>query len=139
MSVPSYKRSVAKAVFVHKIFQLNVRIGEIVNNSPKKYKQSYGDMLIQTALKAFGEALSANEIFTHSKVPIEERTKRIEHLSNARSLCNKVAAIFLIYAELMRKSDSLSNEKAYRWEEDIGTRCVEINTILSGMIKKEKI
>lgn len=51
MSVPSWKRSASKSEYIRLLYDLNVRIGQIVANKPKKYRGSYGDMLIKAVWK----------------------------------------------------------------------------------------
>lgn len=43
MSVPAWERDKSKTDFIRLLMELNIRIGKIVGNKPKKYKQNYGD------------------------------------------------------------------------------------------------
>lgn len=126
----------ASTEFLYQTFQLNIRLGEIVNNAPKKYRANYGDSLIQTAIEAYKELEFANSYFITKTSPEEHRTARKEHFKRARALIRHIATVFYIYAELMKKSDSISNAKVTRWEADIGKRCESINKIITSLLKK---
>ena len=52
MSVPTWKRKLSEAEFVYQVYQLNIRLGEILENKPQKYKANYTDEIVKTALSA---------------------------------------------------------------------------------------
>lgn len=51
MSVPTWKRSKSKVEFLNLLMELNINIGKITANKPKKYKANYGDHLIKEGLR----------------------------------------------------------------------------------------
>lgn len=62
MSVPVWKRKLSSAEYVYQIYQLNIRLGEILVNKPQKYKANYTDNIIQTSLSALKHVQIADSI-----------------------------------------------------------------------------
>ena len=73
MSVPSWLRNESKTKYLWQLYHLNIRIAEIVSNHPKKYRATYGDKLINTALDALLEARTGNNVFVSENMPIESQ------------------------------------------------------------------
>lgn len=69
MSVPVWRRELSKADYMYQTYRLAIRIGEIVENGPKKYRGNYGDHLIKTSLSALEQAQVANSIFVSKTLP----------------------------------------------------------------------
>ena len=44
MSVPTWKRSTSKSQFLYELYQLNITVGEIMDNQSKKHKDNYSNM-----------------------------------------------------------------------------------------------
>ena len=86
MSVPSWKRSISKTEYIRLLFELNIRIGEIVANSPKKYRANYGDFLVKSALEALKYAQIANSIFVSSSMTEADYNLRRGLLQQARGI-----------------------------------------------------
>ena len=63
MSVPTWKRSTSKSQFLYELYQLNITVGEIMDNQSKKHKDNYSNHVIKTALYALQMAQTANEIY----------------------------------------------------------------------------
>ena len=64
MSVPTYRRNESKTEYLNMLYELNVNLGKIIMNKPKKYRENYGDHIIKTALESLKYAQTANSIFT---------------------------------------------------------------------------
>lgn len=138
MSVPTWKRKTSRSQFEFELFQLNVRVGEIVENKPKKYRDSYGDELRRMCLQALECASLANDIFLKADTPQDEKDERKRLLLKSRNIVKTVVLISQIYLELVRKCDGINNEKIYKEEADIGRRCDEIIALLNGTLKSDK-
>ena len=138
MSVPSWKRSVSKTEYIRLLFDLNIRIGEMVANSPKKYRGSYGDMLIKSALEALKYAQTANSIFVSSSMTEADYNLRRRLLQQARGTIENISTVGYIFLEQMRKHDSEESEKTYRREEYLGTTCGEISKKISAVMKSDR-
>ena len=54
MSVQTWKRKLSNAEYIYQVYQLNIRLGEILVNKPQKYKTNYTDEIVKTALGALG-------------------------------------------------------------------------------------
>lgn len=137
MSVPSWKRSVSKSEYIRMLYDLNVRIGQIVMNKPKKYRGSYADMLIKSSLEALKYAQVANSIFMAASTPNEDYTLRRKCLLQARGMVENIATTSQIFLELYRNADREESEKIYREEAYIGESCGEIVRKISGVLKSD--
>ena len=67
MSVPTWKRSMSKSQFLYELYQLNITVGEIMDNQSKKHKDNYSNHVIKTALYALQMAQTANEIYFNAQ------------------------------------------------------------------------
>lgn len=139
MSVPSWKRSVSKTEFIRLLFDLNIRIGEMVANSPKKYRGSYGDMLIKSALEALKYAQTANSIFVSSSMTEADYNLRRGLLQQARGTVENISTAGYIFLEQIRKHDSEESEKIYRREEYLGRTCGEISKKIAAVMKSDRM
>lgn len=63
MSVQTWKRKLSSAEYVFQLYQLNIRLGEILINKPKKYKTNYADEIVRTALSALEDVQIADSIY----------------------------------------------------------------------------
>lgn len=138
VSVPSWKRSVSKTEYIRLLFDLNVRIGEIVANSPKKYRANYGDMLIKSALEALKYAQMANGIYVSTSMPETDYHLRRELLQRARGTAENISTVGYIFLEQIRKHDAEESGKIYRREEYLGTICSEISKKISAVMKNDR-
>ena len=137
MSVPSWKRSESKSEYIRLLYDLNVRIGQIVANKPKKYRTSYGDMLVRSSLDALKHAQIANSIFMTASTGREDYLLRRQHLLLARGTVENIATIGQIFLEICRKADKESAAKIYREEACIGETCGTLQKKISGVLKSD--
>lgn len=137
MSVPSWKRSVSKTEYIRLLYDLNIRIGEIVVNCPKKYRTSYGDALIKSALQALRYAQTANGIYMGASTTEADYLLRRKLLQQARGLAENISTVGYIFLEQVRKHDQMEAEKIYRREEYLGSACGEIAKKISTVMKSD--
>ena len=69
MSVPKWRQTVSKTQYLNLLYELNIKMGHIVNNASKKYKTNYGDVLIKDCVNALQYAQLANSIFMTPQTP----------------------------------------------------------------------
>lgn len=138
MSVPSWLRSESKTKFLHCLYKLNIRIGEIVANHPKKYRANYGDNLISNALLALNHAQMANSIFMNANTPADDFRLRRQHLREARGRVETVSTVAYIYLELISKTDGAPKNKLLKQEEEIGLACSEISKMLRAVLDSDR-
>lgn len=137
MSVPSWKRSASKSEYIRLLHDLNVRIGQIVANKPKKYRGSYGDMLIKSSLDALKHAQIANSIFMTASTKAADYDLRRQHLLLARGMVENIATVSQIFLEICRKADRESSAKIYKEEAYIGETCGILQKKISGVLKSD--
>lgn len=139
MSVPTWQRSLSNAQFLYQIFDLNTLIGKIMENKPKKYKNSYSDFVIKTALEAFKEARIANdEPFAREEITERSYLFRREHFQIAISLIKTVSTVSHIFLEIIRESNQYESTKLYKQETQIGDKCGECIALLNGVMDSDK-
>ncbi len=139
MSVPSWKRSISKTEYIRLLFDLNMRISEMVANSPKKYRGSYGDMLIKSALEALKYAQTANSIFVSPSMTEADYNLRRGLLQKARGTVENISTVGYIFLEQIRKHDGEESDKLYRREEYLGTTCGEISRKIAAVMKSDRV
>jgi hypothetical protein len=138
MSVPAWKRAESKAEYLIDILNLNVRVGEIIGNGPKKYRQGYGDFLIKTALDALKYAQTANSIFVSKKMNKSDFDTRRRCLMLSRGCIDSISTAFMVYLAQARKADGYEADKADRQLQDIGTRCYKIRSSIKKVMDSDK-
>lgn len=119
MPVPTWLRSVSKTKFLWRLYRLNMRLGEIVDQYPKKYRPSYGDMLINNALKALAYAQMGNDIYMRANMPESEYTIRRRHLKEAKSYTELIATMAFIFLERASKADGVKLDKLRNQQEEM--------------------
>ena len=139
MSVPTWKRSLSNAEFLYQIFELNILIGRIMENKPKKYKSSYSDFVIQSGLEALKETRIANDEYFAGEA-INERSYyfRKEHFQTAMSLVKTVSTVSHIFLEIVRASNQYESTKLYKQETQIGDQCNVCINLLKGVMESDK-
>lgn len=135
MSVLTYNRTQSTVEYLFQIFQLNMSIAEIVENKPKKYKGTYSDILIHSALEALTKANMANDIFVTTKEDFETRRSL---LLEARGQVYNVALVGDLFLELCKKSPSCDKAKCTRQQERIGKHCSDCLKLIDGVLKSDK-
>lgn len=141
MSVPTWKRKLSSAEFIYQTYRLNLRLGEILINKPKKYKANYTDHIIKTALSALNHLQIADSIFL-SKYSSELDFKiRRENLLLARGEIEGIATDCYIFLEIVRKHDYASQKvddekssKIFDQELEIGEMCESCYNLIKGVI-----
>lgn len=133
MSVPQWKRDLSKADYMYQTYQLNIRIGEIVANGPKKYARSYGNHLIETALKALEEAQIANSIFVSKATKPDDYEIRRKALKMQLAYIHHIGTVFYIYKEQIKKCDGQDPVKLKNENEEIGERCAFTASLIKGI------
>lgn len=139
MSIPAWRRSLSKTDFLYEIFQLNIKIGQIVANAPiQKYAHSYGNALITTAQQALLHAQTGNGIYV---VDDASFTARRTQFQLAKGCVDNIGTTAYIYLETMRRHEGLKPEKCekmYNWEDEIGGKCDLIASYLHKVMEKDR-
>jgi len=138
MSVPPWLRNESKTKYLWQLYHLNIRIAEIVSNHPKKYRATYGDKLINTALDALLEARIGNNVFVSENMSEMDYQIRRKCLRNAKSKVESIPTIAFIYLELTSKADGVNAEKILKQEEEIGIKCFDIAKMISGVLSSDR-
>ena len=102
MSVPVWKRNLSKAEYIYQTYRMNIRLGEILANKPKKYQKNYSDELIKTALSALKHLQVADSIFLTKQSTEKECEIREENLLLAKAEIAHVATVAYIFLEIVR-------------------------------------
>ena len=100
MSVATHNRTLSKTEYINKIRELNVSVGRIVMNKPKKYRQNYGDAIIKSAIEALKFAQTANSVYVKHDMPISDIALRRTMLIRAKGAVMNVSTISQIFLDL---------------------------------------
>ena len=138
MSVPTWLQSESKSKFLWRLYRLNVRLGEIVANHPIKYRATYGDKLINTALQALIHARTGNAVWMNVGTSETDYKIRREHLKEAKGYTDAIAPLAYIYLELVKKADGVKPEKILKQEEEIGLESAEISKMIKGVMDNDR-
>lgn len=138
MAVPTWLQSQSKTKYLHRLYQFNIRLGEIVERYPQKYRKTYGDVVIKNALLALGHAQVGNKLYMYPGTSEEEYQARRTHLEQARGWIDTVATIAYIFLELTAKCDGVKSEKILKQEEYIGLECAEISNMIKGVLDSDR-
>ncbi len=139
MSVPKWRRHISRTQFLYDIFQLNIKIGQIIDNAPvQKYAHSYGNALIVTAQQALLHAQTGNDIRVSSDITFATRQAQFQL---AIGCVENIGTVAYIYLETMRRHQGLKQEKynkMYDWEDEIGNKCDEIISKLRKVMESDR-
>lgn len=138
MSVPVWKRKLSGAEYIYQVYKLNIRLGEILANKPKKYRNNYSDEIIKTALSALKHLQIVDDIFLTKWSSKQDYEIRHEHLHIARGEINNIATACYIFLEIVRAHDSEKYDKIYDEELEIGEMCEDCFELITGVIKSDK-
>lgn len=138
MSVPTWKRKESKTEFLRLLIELNIYLGKIVNNKPKKYKANYGDHLIKEGLKALEYAQTANSVYMTKNTSQNDYEHRRKLFMTARGIVSHIATASYIFLELCKNSNEIKAGRVSKEEEYIGSTCTDIVKALSGVLKSDK-
>lgn len=130
MSVPKWRQTVSKTQYLNLLYELNIKMGHIVNNASKKYKTNYGDVLIKDCVNALQYAQLANSIFMSSQTPQSDYELRRECLLKVRGYAEIIPTISYIYLELLK--DGGKYKQIVNLEEYISDTCSNIHKMVSG-------
>lgn len=111
MSVPVWKRKLSSAQFIYEVYTLNIRLGEILENKPQKYKANYADDIIKTALEALEHLQIADSIYLTKYSSVKDYEIRREHLLVARGQIEHVATASFIFLEIVKRHHHASEGK----------------------------
>lgn len=146
MSVPVWKRKLSSAEYVYQVYQLNIRLGEILANKPQKYKTNYTDHIIQTALSALNHVQIADSVYLSKYSSEDDYLLRRKSLQLARGEIQHLATACYVFLEIVRKHDYASEtdekaaqrkEKLYNQELEIGGKCEDCYNLISGVISSD--
>lgn len=137
-SVPTWKRGKSSAEFIYSVYQLNVTIGEIMDNQPRKHKDSYGTEIIRSAIMALRFCQIGNTEFFNPSTATEAMYRfRHENWKKALGCIENVATMAEIYFEIVRKNGTVESEKVYKWEKRIGEACNRSHDLISALIESD--
>lgn len=140
MSVKLCDRSDSKTQFLEELRLLNVRLGQIVVNGPRKYAASHGDHLIRCGLEAYEHAQIANKTNFQRGRNVEQAYRiRREHFNAARGIVEHIGSAAKIYFDLMMNIDGGGKDKnkAHGRMNEIGGMCNKIIGMLSAVMKSD--
>lgn len=138
MSVATHNRTLSKTEYINKIRELNVSVGRIVMNKPKKYRQNYGDAIIKSAIEALKFAQTANAIFVKHDMPKSDIALRRTMLIRAKGAVMNVSTISQIFLDLCMSADGENKTKIMKQDKYIGNITHDIIKMLSGVIKSDE-
>lgn len=138
MSVPTWRRDLSKADYMYQTYKLCIRIGEIVVNAPKKYRQNYGDHLINVSLEALEDAQIANSIFVSKNMSKTDYAIRRTALKKMMGKVHNISTSFKLYKDLIKKCDGENPVKLNEQEQEIGERCAYTISLIKGIIESDR-
>ena len=138
MSVPTWERTLSKTQFLYELYQLNVRLGEIVYNKPAKYRVTYGDKIVTQGIEAMRYAQAANLIFMSNKTTEADYNLRRKYLLNALSLVDSLSTLADIFLSLNYRMDGCSKETLEKNQIEIGSRTKTCHDLIKGVLESDK-
>lgn len=150
MTVPVPKRKLSGVQYIETARKLNVEIGHIVANGPKKYLNTYGDRIVNLGLAAYEAVIEANSIYPSKGVRAEQDyLQRRALLLKARGKVKALAAVAKIYFDLLVEAKGLqkmgeetdekiaSRAKQYARMDRLGCLCDEEIRLIQGVLKSD--
>ena len=108
MSVPSYSRKESSVDYIEIANKLKGAICDLIYSVPSKYRQSYGDILIQDGMEIFKLVVKANGIKVNNQ---SSYSKRMNCLQDAISLINTIGPNVADLITIIHKIDGIPNDK----------------------------
>lgn len=135
MSVPKWRRTTPKEGYVHTAYELNKKVAYVVASKPRKYKDTYGDHLIKTALKCLQYCQLANGIFLDLDSTVEMFELKNNYLRKAKSYAINIGTVAEIFLDLTMKQDGQKKTTTLKQMESIGGACQELASRINGLNK----
>lgn len=137
MSVPSFARQLSKTQYLYETFKLNVRLGQIIMSKPKKYRENYGDRIINNGLDALKFCQAANAIYMSEHTSEKDYLRRRSYLMNALTLIDTISTVSDIFLALNYNQDGVKKSQIERQEEYIGSTCRTIHKLIKGVMDSD--
>ena len=137
MSVPVYRRSESSVNYLYQTHQLCIIVAHMVAKHPKKYRQNFGDKIIQLSLSALSHCITANNIFIGRGCKPEDIMLRRKFLQTAKGEVDSISTIADIFLDLCASEDGASVEKTNKEKQQIGEMTYSISSMISGVIKSD--
>ena len=136
MSVKVADRGESKTEYIEAARVLAVKVGKVMGNAPHKYKASFGDHMIKTALDIYGHLQVAQSVYVvYSANAEQDYAQRRGHLKEAEGLINHISATARVYFGIVVDCDSYDKEKALRQQHSIGDMCSRLAALVDGTIE----
>ena len=135
MSISTWLQDLSKKQFLWEIYHLNIDLGHIIVNLPKKYKLNYGDKLIQLGMKILEEAITGNEIRATNEAEYQRRTL---HLKEARAGLYAMAAEADIFLKICESSPEVEKTKLNKNRKKLGDRLNKCGNLIDAVIASDK-
>lgn len=133
VAVNEWMQRTSQTEYVWAIFQINIRLAQMICNSPSKYINNYGDDVKNNCAKALSCAQIAQEIYIRdNKINDDRFNNRQKYLRNAIGYLKATMTSGYIFFELQKNSNSISLEDALTKE---GELAIVINSAI-GFLNK---
>lgn len=138
MSVPTWERDLSKIQFLFELYKLNIRVGQIVMGKPKKYRENYGDKLINECLDALKYAQVANSIYMSVNTSESDYETRRKYLQMALGLVDNISTTADIFLSLNWNVDGANHDQIERQQKYFGETTKTIHDLLKGVMASDK-
>lgn len=141
MTVPVYKRRVAKTEYLKELHNLNMDCGRVIHKYPKKYVKTYGSILVNDCIQALVYGMQANRIKMGKNTTEENKTFRRQCFEHILDLSERISVVSYIFFEQAKRSGELVGRKCERVVADqalFGVRCETISRLVRGVMKYDR-
>ena len=140
MSVPVWKRTLSKCEYAYQTYLLTQRLTQILCNIPKKYRDSYKDVIWKLSLEALELCIMSDSIYMRNNENLESDYKtRRECQLKARGKIQSVSIMCEVLLESIRHSGmpGIDSKKIFKRELEIGLMCKRCNDLIDGILKSD--
>lgn len=138
MSVSTWERELSKAQFVYSAHQLLDIVSDLAYYTPKKYRDTYCDHIINAAINAMECAYSANQIVLDKYMSNSDIRERKRLLGQAVSYAVLVGVIAEHFLEHIRHCDGVKLSFVEQYEDKIALKINELRMLTLGVMKSDR-
>lgn len=111
VAVNEWMQKTSATEFIWAVYQINIRLAQIVANKPSKYKASYGDRTIKYGFDALNYCMLANEIYVGKELSQDDFALRRKYFKAAIACLRNLMASSYIFLNLNKDADGVELDK----------------------------
>lgn len=139
VAVNEWMQKTSKTEYVWAIYQINIRLAQMITSTPNKYTNSYGDEIKKNAIKALSNAQLAQEIYIRDgQKNMEKFNARQGYLRASIGYLKATMTSSYIFFELVKNTNQMSISEALEKEGELALVTDRAIDFINKIIRSDK-